>query len=313
MKGIQKNTTRYFVLFFVLIFLLVLSACGGVAPDDGSPGTDLPTISSFTATSTSITEGGNVTLIWVTNDATTVYLKQQSESGVVTGTVGPSGSQTFSPSETTTYTLTATNDVGSTPAIVTVTVNPAAVITQTIPIQPGPEEGKESYIYVGYPDDNYGSTDWVMIGHIVTWGSFRAYLQFNLSDLPAGAVITNAVLKLYWYDYGTSSGSPQDFDIGVYRVNGPWEEDTITWNTRPGYKPTPESTFFMNLINPETWMSWNVTSLVQGWKNGSIPNYGLVLRDTDETTGNVHIRCYSSDYTGNNTLRPKLELTYNLP
>jgi hypothetical protein len=297
----------------IILLLLVISASGGVAPDNGSSGTDPPTISSFTSTSTSITEGGNVTLIWLTTDATTVYLKQQSESGVVTGTVDTSGSQTFSPSETTTYTLTATNDAGSDIDTIIITVNAAAVVTQTTVIQPGPLDGKDSYVYGGYPDSNYGSDDLVRIGHIVTWGSFRAYLQFNLGDLPAGAVITNAVLKLYQYNnYQESTVLPQGLEIGVYRINGQWGENTITWNTRPGYKSTPESTFSVT-PDAETWLSWDITSLVQGWVNGSISNYGVVLRDTDETAGNIFIECYSSDYTDNNTLRPRLEITYNLP
>ena len=74
--------------------------------------------------------------------ATTVYLKQVSGSGSSTGTVDLSSSTTVYPSETTTYTLAATNKIGLTPAVLTITVNPAVVVEQTIIIQPGPVEGK---------------------------------------------------------------------------------------------------------------------------------------------------------------------------
>ena len=279
-----------------------------VSPNDTTP-TVPPVISSFTASSSTIGLGGSITLSWVTN-ATTVSIDQ----GV--GSVeAPSGSATVTPTSigTLTYTLTATNSAGSNNDTVIITVLPVGVIVipQYLTIQPGPE-GKDSYIYSNYPDDNYGNSDWVGIGHIVTWGSFRAYLQFNLSDLPAGTDIINATLKLYQYDHQESFGMLQGFEIGIYRVNGLWEENSITWNTKPGYKSTPESTLS---VTPDavTWLSWDITSLVQGWFSGIIPNYGVVLRDTDETAGNIFIKCYSSDYDSNLSRCPKLEITYYIP
>jgi parallel beta-helix repeat protein len=122
MKGIQKNTTRYFVLFFVLIcFLPLLLSCDGVTPSG-------PTISSFTATSTSITEGESVTLSWVTN-ATSVSINQ----GVGTVTA-PSGSTTVTPASTTTYTLTATNSTGSSTNSITITISTDDPTPTTLPV-----------------------------------------------------------------------------------------------------------------------------------------------------------------------------------
>ena len=395
MKGITKNYRKHFSILVIILLLLVISACGGVAPDNGSSGTDPPTISSFTSTSISITEGESVTLSWVTN-AATISIDQ----GIGTVTA-PSGSITVTPASTTTYTLTATNNAGSSTNSITITVTPddmtptvlpvissftsssnsiglggsitlswvtnattvsidqgigsvtapsgsatvtptsigtlnftltatnsagsntgtvkitvlpvgIIVIPQYLTIQPGPAEGKDSYIYSNYPDDNYGNINSVAIGHIVTWGSFRAYFHFNLNDLPAGADIINATLKLYQYDYQVSFGVLQGFEIGIYRINGLWEENSITWNTKPSYKSTPESTFS---VTPDaiTWLSWDITSLAQGWLNGSIPNYGVVLRDTDETTGNIFIKCYSSDFTDNSSACPNLEIEYLIP
>ena len=280
-----------------------------VLPDDTTP-TAPPVISSFTASSNSIGLGGSIALSWVTN-ATTISINQ----GV--GSVeAPSGSTTVTPTSVgaITYTLTATNSAGSSIDMVTITVLSVGIIIfpQYITIQPGPVEGKDSYIYSNYPDDNFGNISWFGIGHIVTWGSFRAYLKFNLTDLPAGVDITNATLKLYQYDHQESFGAPQSFELGIYKVNGLWEENGITWNTRPGYKSTPESTLSV-APDAETWLSWNITTLVKGWYSGSIPNYGVVLRDTDETTGNIFIKCYSSDYDPNPSRCPKLEITYYLP
>ncbi|MCC4767234.1 hypothetical protein FXW07_11540 [Methanosarcina sp. DH1] len=68
----------------------------------------LPSIGSFNANPDTIEEGDSSKLVWSVSGASKVSIKP----GI--GTVGLTGSQSISPSETTTYTLTATNEVGST-------------------------------------------------------------------------------------------------------------------------------------------------------------------------------------------------------
>lgn len=74
-----------------------------------------PTISSFTASPSSLVSGQSSTLSWSVSGATSLSL---SSVGGVTGT-----SQSVTPATTTTYTLTATNAAGSTTATVTVAVS----------------------------------------------------------------------------------------------------------------------------------------------------------------------------------------------
>src|SRR6185312_182714 len=74
-----------------------------------------PQIVRFEGSPLNIASGGQSTLSWTTNNATTVSI-----SGV--GTVTANGSTTVSPTQTTTYTLTATNAQGSVTAPVTITV-----------------------------------------------------------------------------------------------------------------------------------------------------------------------------------------------
>ena len=88
---------------------------GSAAPGGTSP--PPPTISSFTASPTTITSGSSSTLSWTTSNATSLSINQGI--GTVTGT-----SRSVSPTATTTYTLTATNSAGSVTANTTVTVNP---------------------------------------------------------------------------------------------------------------------------------------------------------------------------------------------
>jgi len=73
-------------------------------------------IDDFHANPTTITEGGSTTLYWETSNATSVTLDG--------ATVSNDGSQTVSPTATTTYTLTAQGNNGPVSQSVTVTVDP---------------------------------------------------------------------------------------------------------------------------------------------------------------------------------------------
>ena len=69
----------------------------------------VPSINSFTATPTSVSAGGNVTLSWDAGNAS--YVTVSPQAGAVRGT-----SVTVHPGQTTTYKLNATNQYGRTTA-----------------------------------------------------------------------------------------------------------------------------------------------------------------------------------------------------
>jgi hypothetical protein len=91
-----------------------------------------PTISSFTASPTSITSGSSSTLSWATCGATSIAIAP----GTFTSATAI-GSTSVSPTATTTYTLTATNAAGSVTLTATVTVTAAggalAITTTSCP------------------------------------------------------------------------------------------------------------------------------------------------------------------------------------
>ncbi len=81
-----------------------------------------PQITAFGANPTQIINGDSATLTWTTQNATSASLNN----GI--GSVATSGSRTVSPSSTTTYTLTATNDAGSVTSTASVQVSPRLTI-----------------------------------------------------------------------------------------------------------------------------------------------------------------------------------------
>jgi hypothetical protein len=86
-----------------------------VYTNNTSPTGAAPTIGNFTATPSSVSSGGNVTLAWTTSNAS--YVVVSPGVGAVRGT-----SATVNPTTTTAYTLYSTNQYGRTTSTVTVTV-----------------------------------------------------------------------------------------------------------------------------------------------------------------------------------------------
>jgi hypothetical protein len=120
-------------------------------------------------------------------------------------------------------------------------------------------------------------------------GIVRGLVRFNLSSIPVGSTVNSATLRLhytYWRDY---SGYYRR--VTAYRVTDPWMEDTVTWNSRPGYG---EAYGFVDLVaggqSDFHYYDWDVTSLVQAWVNRTYNNHGIMLRG-DEALG---IRAFGS-------------------
>jgi hypothetical protein len=103
-------------LFLLSLLLTQVTACGGGSSDGPAPPVPPPSISSFTASETSIDSGSSLTLTAVfTNVSASI------DNGV--GSVSSNAANSISPSSTTTYTLTVTNSGGiSVNAAVTITV-----------------------------------------------------------------------------------------------------------------------------------------------------------------------------------------------
>jgi hypothetical protein len=119
-------------------------------------------------------------------------------------------------------------------------------------------------------------------------------------DIPAGATLLSATMRIYITD-------PTAQTVTIHRITQPWDEMTVTWNSFAGsYDPTVINSF---VPSPYGWHSIDVTGLVQSWLDGTYADYGLVFRkDLSEFA-----LCYSSDYTDDPTLRPKLDVCYTLP
>jgi len=63
--------------------------------------------------------------------------------------------------------------------------------------------------------------------------------------------------------------------------------------------------------NYPRWQSWDLPGPTQKWVNLTATNYGVVLWATNEATGGYDLRFYSSEYTTDPALQPKLEVIWS--
>ena len=154
---------------------------------------------------------------------------------------------------------------------------------------------------------NFGDKGYLVAGTTpaVIW---KAYLQFDLASIPDDAAISNARLGLYYHFSAISQAEA----IGAYIVQGSWNEGTITWNNQPLVATTPEYICTVPGSPTNDFVYWYIGDLVKGWWDGSIPNYGVMLRGTDEGGGTAMKTFYSSDDVSASQ-RPVLIITYYKP
>jgi hypothetical protein len=195
----------------------------------------------------------------------------------------------------------------------------AIVLATTQPtsraVAPGPAEVQENVILDavadatvrnGAPNTNFGSepTLEVMLyrsGDV--WGEAMALVRFDLSALPANAIIESATMELYLVDADGEDPAP----IGAYFITGNWTEAGVTWNNRPAAQPTG----IVASVNSVTggYKSWTVTDWVRYWHDHPEENRGVYLRIS--VAEGYFERVFES--RDNNEHRPRLVVQYRLP
>ena len=150
-----------------------------------------------------------------------------------------------------------------------------------------PDANSDSgFLWVGLPNTHY------------------SFVQFDLTTLPADATITGAGLQLTFPGVYTGTN-----DVEVGRVDGAWDELTLTWATQPAVTwGGPVQTVSSTGIDDPSVVTWNVTPMVQAWHSGAQPNYGFVLRGN----GGELKAAYSKE-NGTPDRLPQLVIAYDVP
>jgi hypothetical protein len=90
-------------------------------------------------------------------------------------------------------------------------------------------------------------------------------------------------------------------------VTSAWAESTVTFNTAPSYDPTAVASLLISDTSNLQYRTWDIANLVQGWVNGTYPNYGLWVEEIPvQGTGIAYFN--SSDSI--ETKRPILDINF---
>ena len=191
-----------------------------------------------------------------------------------------------------------------------ISVGPTQVVTLQQGLN-GYAGAADTWINFYDPNLNFGSdTKMLLLGGTE---NAKALVRFDLSSIPAGAVISSATLNLYNHSHQADINGGT---VSVQQLSKPWVENQATWNVSsagvnwatPGMQAGADYlTDLETIITIDTavnvWRNFDVTAMVRRWVSGAVVNNGFVIRSG---TSGVKPHFYSSDYLSDPTLRPKL-------
>ena len=148
----------------------------------------------------------------------------------------------------------------------------------------------DSFITSRYSGNNYVNDVNLKIGYGSDLKISRGLIKINqFPSILAGNSITN--VKYYAYQNYSGSSTPT---IQVARITSSWDPATVKWSNMPSLG----SVYAQTDVQAVGWYNWDVTSLVSGWFNGSITNYGMYLKSSNESS-NKYKRFYSANNSSN--------------
>ena len=128
----------------------------------------------------------------------------------------------------------------------------------------------------------------------------NALLNFDLSSISATSWrVATAELTLY-QERNSASGAVFD----LFRNTMDWSSTTVTWASRPSFAASPVASVTLAGA-PGAFYSFDVTSAVGAWLDGTQPDFGFTLKRMDETNSFVF---FASGANGTAAFRPELTL-----
>lgn len=148
---------------------------------------------------------------------------------------------------------------------------------------------------------NYRLTPYLIVGRS-SEGINRSFIKFSDIPLKSSELVIKAELYL---KLNIANNAPAQ--INVHKVEQDWNSSTITWNNQPSFNEKVEDyQIVYGDVNAE--FKWDITPIAKEWYS-SKTNYGLVLKNNDESTG--YNKFYSSDTDEQlMSFRPQVTITY---
>jgi hypothetical protein len=150
-------------------------------------------------------------------------------------------------------------------------------------------------------NQNYGTSEVANSGE-VGGGARQALFRFDVSAVPTGWGVVSASVTLNEINHAAAT-------VRVHAITAAWDENTVTWASFDGaYAPAVASTFFNGGPAFNGPVTFDVTTLSQGWVNTPAQNFGVLLEQ--DPVGNT--RYWTTRYP-TVSQQPVLNLCYAAP
>lgn len=171
-------------------------------------------------------------------------------------------------------------------------------------IQPDAAAGKDAYVSNITADTNYGTATTMAAGNTGGAQVHRSLVEFVVTPY-VGKTLLSANLSLYC----SAESSVTDYVVGTHEITAAWDESTVTWNNQPAHEAVAEAT--VSITGTAAWFTWDLTTLVLAWLEGTSTNNGIKLVNASEGTASSAKTFYSSDYSVTDLTKcPKLVLIF---
>jgi len=184
-----------------------------------------------------------------------------------------------------------------------------AARADTLVIQPS---SQDAYLRQNQPNHVYGSgptnTRIFVMSSTPNPRVERGLVQFDL-PIPQFSTVTAATLEI-----NEQSGDlPATRVHGVHRVTVPWLQSTVKWNTQPPALVTPTSTAVVGV--GRGFKAFDVTPDVQAFVNDPTLNFGWMVRDQAEASGNDEVGYVAREeaHIPDVPKRPRLTIDFSAP
>ncbi len=174
------------------------------------------------------------------------------------------------------------------------------------------DDVRDASVYENQPNVNTASNQYLLCGYSpdANLGNMETYIAMNqLPELPASSVIVKGTLNLKqladtgsWNVYG---GNASSLTLGVRMIGNDWNENTITWNNKPGENVSDYFDYqTVSRDTAGTMIYWDITSCFMDWyeakylpASSAWQNRGVMLTAISPQTdaSHAHVGFYSSE------------------
>jgi acyl-CoA thioesterase-1 len=189
---------------------------------------------------------------------------------------------------------------------------------------------KDNFIHQYYPTLNWGIGAGLSVVSFASCNQ-RTLLEFGQS-IPVGSTVVSATFSLSYFSFGYLSDDPVGRTYWAYRgTRADWTEGnqeggvavsnwnqyktSTSWSTAGGDYSTTDGA---SVVMPDSsgwpkWVEWDITAQVQTAVTAGT-SIEIVIKDASENAGDaIGAVFYSSEYTGDTSLRPKVFVVFNEP